>query len=131
MEEEGDQDLEDVITEDHSRFSDAEPAELKFKLEEEDKNSNIKKDSNADENRLREACRLLGHPSKISTYFSLSSPLLAHCTCCNAQFSGETSNDAVRKVLNSYFCFLAANIELIFVSGDRPCTCSPSSLPCL
>ena len=132
MEEEGDEDVEDVLTEDHGRFSDAEPAELKFKLEEEDKNSNIKKDSaNADENRLREACRLLGHPSKISTYFSLSSPLLAHCTYCNAQFSGETSNDAVRKVLNSYFCFLAANIALIFVSGDRPCTCSPSSLPCL
>jgi len=101
MEEEGDQDVEDVLTEDHGRFSDAEPAELKFKLEEEDKNSNIKKDSaNADENRLREACRLLGHPSKISTYFSLSSPLLAHCTYCNAQFSGETSNDAVRKVID-------------------------------
>ena len=102
MEEEGE--VEDDLDRfsDHGEGSEAftgESGEVKLKLEEEDKNSNSKKDgSNADENRLREACRLLGHPSKISSHFSLPSTFLATCAYCNSQFPGEVSGDSVRKV---------------------------------
>lgn len=99
---------EDEAEDDHDRFSDhgeepkafaGESGEVKLKLEDEDKNSNSKKDgSSADENRLREACRLLGHPSKISSHFLLPSPFLATCAYCNSQFPGEASGDSVRKV---------------------------------
>ena len=100
--------MEEEQEDDHDHFSDhgeesgvfaADSGEVKLKVEEEDKNSNSKKDgSNADENRLREACRLLGHPSRISSHFSLPSPFLATCAYCNSQFPGEGSGDSVRKV---------------------------------
>ena len=96
--------MEEEVYDDNGNFSDDESGEVKLKQEDEDKNGNSKKESpSADENRLREACRLLGQTSKTSSHFSLPSPLLASCAYCNAQFLGEASGDAVRKVNNLNF----------------------------
>merc|ERR1719400_2792534 len=93
--------MEEEVYDDNGNFSDDESGEVKLKQEDEDKNGNSKKESpSADENRLREACRLLGQTSKTSSHFSLPSPLLASCAYCNAQFPGEASGDAVRKVID-------------------------------